>query len=147
MALDKHVHGEAQLSIAFDGANGKIVFQTPAESVLGREKPPKEKAALARFEAAVKAVGNKLVDGIVFAENIKCQSQVESSKFVAEDASHGDVAVVLRVQCAQSIRKTAVKIRIGKLFERVKLIRAQLIADDLQVAKDIKQKELIWEIQ
>ena len=89
-AQEKHVHGEAELTLAFEDKTVAIEFKSPSANLLGFESAPKN----AREAEAVKAVRALLADyrNVVTLNGGNCQqsSYIIESGLEAEIVAHDD---------------------------------------------------------
>lgn len=130
-----HVHGEASLSVAFEGVSGKINFESPAGNLFGFEhkaKTPKDKAKVADVMAQLK----KPQELFAF-ENLKC----EWSNAVVEqdfDGHHSEVEASFDVKCDKAVIGQTLDVKLGSLFSAVKELKVEILADDVQLQKNLK---------
>lgn len=130
-----HVHGEASLSIAFEGTKGKIELETPAGNIVGFEhkaKTPKDKATVAKALETLK-VGSQVFEF----KDMGCEiskANVEQ-KF---DGSHSEIEAQWDVQCNKALAGQKMEILLGKVFAGVKALKVEILVDDLQKQQELK---------
>lgn len=131
-----HVHGEAEVSIAFDGTKGKIVFSTPSEAIYGFEYAPKTKKDKQKKEDGLKKLDEKIGGMIVFPESSKCTIRKDVFE-VNETGKHADIVAEYAVACESSIKEKTLVFKFRDHFKSLKKVKVQLLVDDIQKALDV----------
>lgn len=133
-----HVHGSAELSIAFDGGQGKIEFKSPSDSIIGFEHVAKSAADKKASEDALKKFETNIADMMSFDKSLQCQFSKEKLEVVLEGKNHSDTVASFNVRCAKAPVGTTLVFNIQKYFPKLKDIDAQIIADAVQKSLEIK---------
>ena len=141
-----HDHGAGQIGIAFEGLEGKIDFDIPAESIIGFEYEPTKLEDKKRLSDGLQLLRNKIGDMIVFEGGAKCQITVQSVEVVREGAKHSDIEALYNVKCAQSPLNGQIVFKLHSQFKRIKKLQVSVVVDTLQksatIAKDGEKVEL-----
>lgn len=133
-----HVHGAAELSVAFDGPQGKIEFKSPSESVFGFEHAAKTAADKKAVDDAFKKFETNIAEMISFEKSLECQFSKEKIEVVFEGKNHSNTAAAFTVRCNKSPVGTKLQFNIQKHFPKIKDIDAQILADSVQKSVEIK---------
>ena len=133
-----HVHGSAELGIAFEKAIGKIEFKSSADSIVGFEHKAVKSADRSKLEASLKTFEAKLFEMIVFEKNLQCVFTKETLEPIYESESHSDIVGRFSVTCARSPAGTTLTFNFQKTFPNLKDIDTQIIVDELQKSAEIK---------
>lgn len=133
-----HVHGSAELSIAFDGAQGKIEFKTPSDSIVGFEHAAKSAADKKAVEDSLKKFETNIAEMISFDKTLQCQFSKEKLEVVVEGKNHSNTVAAFNVRCSQSPVGATLVFNIQKHFPKIKDVDAQIIADTVQKSVEIK---------
>lgn len=141
-----HVHGQAGLQVAADGAHLDLRLQAPLEAVLGFEHAPRNareraaEAALRKTLAAgerlflpTAAAGCRLVEARVV-------SDVLDGKPGAGRDGHGEVVAEYRFACAQPGRLTGLEVRLFDDFPGLRRVDAQVVSGRGQTAGRLSPK-------
>ena len=128
-----HVHGSAQLSLAFDGINGKLEFESPAESIIGFEHQAKTNGQKKQVEEALELLKTKMPEMIVFMPELGCvfrstEAQVKMSK----ETNHSETHASFDLVCNKSPKGSKVTFQFTKIFPKLKKVEAQILIDDTQ---------------
>jgi len=133
-----HVHGSAELSLGFDGSQGKIEFKSPSESLFGFEHGANSAADKKAVETAFKKFETNIGEMIQFEKNLQCRLTKEKIEVVAEGGNHSDTTAAFAVKCDKSPLGSKVIFNFQKFFPGLKDIDAQIIVDALQKSAEIK---------
>lgn len=126
-----HVHGQGQVNVAIQGKRGQIEFRAPAEALFGFEYEARSKADKRKKDKALKALDEKISEMIVLDENARCQIRKEISE-VIQGRKHIDVEVEYIIECEAPLAGTSIEFNFKKVFPRLKKVKVDLIADDVQ---------------
>lgn len=134
-AQHKHVHGEAKLSVAFEGVKGDIDFEINAETLLGRETRPKtdkEKLADTSFLKKLEIEWPKLVE---LPAASKCKITEFSAKVDYETEgkkNHADIEVEANILCVSPITGGKITVRLIEAFPKIRKINMDILVDAIQ---------------
>lgn len=126
-----HVHGSADVNMAFDGKKGKIEFHVPADSLFGFEHEAKSKKDKATKEAALKNLSEKINDMIVFDSKLSCEVKMEIYE-VIQKKNHADVEAEYGVHCQSPVAGSTITFDLQKVFPRLKKVKVNVLADGVQ---------------
>lgn len=131
-----HVHGNAQLSIAFEGGQGEIHFDGAGEGVIGFEHAAKNEKDKKSQAEALKTLESQIAKFLVFDTNLKCEFASAKAKVVPE-GNHSDVEADFKVKCAKSPVGSRLKVDFTKSFPRLKKLDVQILADQVQKSANL----------
>ena len=135
-----HVHGSGQVSVAFDGNKGQLLFESPADSTIGFEHPARTKSDQEKVKEVIALLKSKITEIVHFDPTLKCQyTPVEVEFEVDKKSGHAETHCEYDLVCAKSPRGTAVSFNFKKFFPKLKSVDVQIIVDDLQ--KSLKATE------
>lgn len=145
-----HVHGQAKLEVAVDGAELDVHLESPLDALLGFERAPRnerEKAAVAALRqtlaagealfAPTAAAGCKLVSAGSAAPVLDCKGGGDG---------HGDLDADFRFTCAQPARLTGMEVRLFDVFPKLRKVDARVVSGKGQSARRLtaKMRYLTW---
>lgn len=133
-----HVHGSADLSIAFDGPQGKIELKSPSEGFFGFEHVAKSAADKKAVDQAFKKLETQISDMVRFEKNLNCQFSKDKFDVNFEGKNHSDTTAAFFVTCDKSPAGSTITFQIQKHFPRLKDVDAQIIVDSVQKSTEIK---------
>ena len=133
-----HVHGAAELSIAFEGPQGKIEFKSASDSIVGFEHAAKSAADKKSADEAFKKFEGSIGEMITFDKSLQCQFSKDKLEVVSEGGNHSNTVAAFSVRCAKSPVGTKLVFNFQKTFPKLKDIDAQIIADSIQKSLEIK---------
>jgi hypothetical protein len=133
-----HVHGSAELSIAFDGLQGKIEFKSPSDSFVGFEHKAKSAADKKTRDKAFKKFETNISEIISFDKSLTCQITKDKIEIFAESDTHSDTSASFTAKCEKSPLGTKITFNFQKFFPQLKDIDAQILIDSLQKSAEIK---------
>lgn len=133
-----HVHGAAELSIAFEGPQGKVEFKSASDSIVGFEHIAKSATDKKIVDEAFKKFEGKISEMIVFDKSLQCQFSKDKLEVVSEGGSHSNTVAAFSVRCTKSPVGTKLVFNIQKHFPKLKDIDVQIIADNVQKSLEIK---------
>ena len=82
-----HEHGVARLDLSIEGSEGALQFRAPAAEIYGFEHAPRTEEEMARREAGLRAVRERIAEAVRFAPELECSISVRD---VADDhGAHG----------------------------------------------------------
>lgn len=133
-----HVHGEGTASLAFDGKKGKLDMSLPAESIMGFEHQAKSAKDRKAKEEALLKLEEKISDMVVLDPSLKCEIKKEIFE-VIESKNHSDVDAEFNITCEQPALGSTVKFNFAKVFPRMKKIKVDVIAGEVQKSVEVKK--------
>ncbi len=156
---EAHVHGAAELSIAFDQLNGKIEFKAAAEGVLGFEHQPKTEKEMKKLQEAISnfeknisqmvqldsaaecIISKDLIDRVGETEekdvkNAKGKHKGEHSNFVAN----------FSVVCKKDIRGSRMTVDFSGL-KKIKDMDVTVLVGDFQKSFEAKGRAVTVELK
>lgn len=133
-----HVHGRGHVSLAFDGAKGKIQLETPAEAIFGFEHEAKTKADKKKKDEALQKLENKISEMIVFESAAKCEIKKEIIE-VNLVKGHADINAEFSVVCQQSVAGTSISFYFQKVFSSLKHVQVDVLVDEVQKSMEVKK--------
>jgi hypothetical protein len=134
-----HVHGSAEMSIAFDGNKGQIDFKSPSDSTVGFEHKPGKNADKKKIEDTFKKIETNIANMIIFDSALKCQFTKEKIETAYESDTHSDTVINYKVLCAKSPVGSTLTFNFQKYFPALKDIDAQVLIDSLQKSVEIRK--------
>ncbi len=134
-----HVHGAAELSVAFEGLKGQLIFEAPSEAIVGFEHKAKSKSDQKRVEAALALFEEKIPSMVILPSEAGCVWKKTKLEKSDEAGGHSDVEAEFSIDCQKSLKGLNVSFDFSKNFPRLKTVDVQWIVDDLQ--KSLKVRE------
>ncbi len=133
-----HVHGSGHLSLAFDGLNGKLEFESPAGSTVGFEHLPKTDQQKNQVKETLELLKNKMPEMVVFKSELGCvfkstDAQVKMSK----EANHSETYASFDLVCNKSPKGSEMMFQFTKIFPKLKKVEAQILIDDIQKSLNV----------
>lgn len=141
-----HVHGAGQMSMAFDGVNGKLQFEIPAQGLFGFEHVAKTKKDINKIAAVLQIFEQRISEMVVFNESLGCRISKEAI-IVNSNQGHSDVDASFRVQCAKSILGSEMVFNFQKVFPELKKMQVEVLADDVQKSMEVNQNGVVLGIK
>lgn len=142
-----HVHGAASVGIAFDGTSGKIDFKTPAESIIGFERKPKNEKQEKALSEGLAKLESGIGQMISFAENTGCKLTKEKIESEFDDDGHAEIEASFSVVCSASPAGSTVTLNFQKVFPRLKTVEVQALIGDLQKSVKARKNGTILELK
>lgn len=133
-----HVHGEANISIAFDGKKGRIEFHAPAQALFGFEHEARSKKDRAKKDEAMEKLGEKISEMVSLDPTLKCEIKKEISE-VVQSKDHGDVEAEFNITCEQPVAGSTMQFNFAKVFPGIKKAKVSVIAGDVQKSVEVKK--------
>ncbi len=134
-----HDHGAGQIGLAFEGTDGKIDFDIPAESIVGFEYEPKKLSDKKKLSDSLQTLRSKINDMIIFDSKSKCEITAQSVEVERSEAKHSDIEAQYSVKCVQSPVGGAVTFKLHSQFKRIKKLQVQVVVDTLQRSAEISK--------
>lgn len=133
-----HVHGSAELAMAFEGTQGKIDFKSPSESIFGFEHVAKTAEDKKTLDDALKKIEKNIDQMIRFDQTLKCQFSKEKIDVIFEEKKHSSTVAIFNVKCEKPVLGSKLTFNIQKFFPRLKEIDVQIILDNFQKSLKLK---------
>ena len=133
-----HVHGVAQVSMGFDGAKGKVEFKAPAETVFGFEHQARSKKDREAKDKGMQALNDQMAEMIVFDKELGCEIKMEASQ-MNQEKDHADVEAEYAVTCQKPVAGSTITFNFKKVFSRIKKVKVDVIADEMQKSVEVKK--------
>lgn len=146
-----HVHGDGNLSIAFDDTQGKIEFKGAAEGILGFEHEPKSKKDKNTVADAVAQFENEIGKMVQMDPSLGCQFNKELIGQVPEggeggSGEHSEWAANFVVACSKSPLGTKIIIDFSR-FKLLKDVDITVLAGAVQKSVKFKKNPVMIEIK
>lgn len=133
-----HVHGAAQMNIAFDGNKGRVELHGPGDSFIGFEHKAVSTTDQQTQSKALETLSQKISEMVVFETKLSCVWQKEKVEIDLEEAGHSDVDASWTVVCKSSPVGSKITFNVQKFFPRVNDLDLQILADAVQVSGESK---------
>jgi hypothetical protein len=133
----KHVHGQGELSIAFDEARGVFQLSLPAESAFGFEHKPKNEEEQSRLDKALSLLRENATELFVFDASLRC-TWANPTVRVETKGSHADVFANYEVSCAKSPKGSSLKFQFREHMPRLRVLRVEFNIDGRQGKLNLK---------
>jgi hypothetical protein len=159
---EAHVHGAANLNIAFDQLNGKIDFKAASEGILGFEHQPKTDLEKKKLADAISSFDTGMASMIKFDPALGCVLTKEKIEMVAEEkeahkaeaeknhdkhhGEHSDFIAQFNVACKSDIKGSQLTIDFTQ-FKSLKDVDVTLLIGDLQKSMEVKRKPVIIDLK
>ncbi len=140
-----HEHGSGKLSIAFDQLKGKLIFESPSESIYGFEYVAKSKADINRQTKALDTIKESIAEMVTFENKLHCQFQNQKTE-IHQEKNHSSVEVNFDIQCALDPVGSKIVFNIQKFFPNLKDVDVQLLVGDVQKSIEAKKTGTTIEI-
>ncbi len=139
-----HVHGAAQVSIAFDGKLGEITYDGAAQNIYGFEYVAKSTADKKKQSESLKKFEKNILKLIQFDPDLKCLV-TEARVSPEQEGNHSDVKGQFKISCDRTPLGTKIKLDFVKDFPTLQKMEIQLLADSVQ--KNIKIDHFPFEFE
>lgn len=131
-AGESHVHGTANLDIAFEGLNGTINLESPSESIIGFEHKAKlfkdrklQREMLERLELNISEM-------VQFDKELKCIITKDKIEVINQKGGHGEVEASFSVVCEKSPLGGSIAFVIQKYFPKLTKVKVRAVVGSLQ---------------
>lgn len=156
-----HVHGAAELSIAFEGLNGVFEFSSPSDSIIGFEYEAKTEKDKKATVAALLIFERHISEMIVFEEPLKCKITKDKLEVVYQkpllgapsgthssgpSGTHSEVKGFFQVLCEKSPKGSKIEFNIQKFFPRLRDVDVQVLIGSIQKSIEVKKVGTIVEL-
>ena len=137
-----HVHGSATLSIFLENQkNGSILFESPADNILGFEHEAKSVQDKKTVENALTILKNQAPEIFVFSKDKKCvisSTKIEIKKENPKD-NHTEIEAQFSFTCEKDVSKSNLQINLGKKFPKIEDLDVQILSDKNQASLEVKK--------
>lgn len=137
-----HVHGTAKLSIALENNKaGTILFESPADSIIGFEHEAKSAVDIKSKEKALSILKQKANELFVFDKSKNCSISPSRIEVKKEDAQneHTEVEAEYSFKCEKDLSDITLQITIGKSFPKINDLDVQLVSDKKQNSLELEK--------
>ena len=143
-----HVHGVGDISIAFDGTQGKLEFESPADSTVGFEHHPKTLEQKKKLADTLDFLKNKMIEMVTFESSLKCAFTSKIADFeVEKGSSHASTRAHFDIVCAKSPKGTSLGFKFTPHFPRLKKVTVQILIDDLQKSVTVDKDSITVDLK
>ncbi|MFP5518759.1 MAG: DUF2796 domain-containing protein [Bdellovibrionia bacterium] len=125
-----HVHGNAEMDIAFDGVKGEVKFEGSGDAFLGFEHKPKnmkQEKAVSDLQDTLK---NRINEVVVLPAASGCQ-WMQTKYEIEYHGNHSDVDTEYQVTC-QVAPTGKVDLQFVKFFPKMKNIEVEVLTEKVQ---------------
>jgi hypothetical protein len=153
-----HVHGSANLNIAFDLTKGKIEFEAASEGILGFEHKVKSETDKKKLSDSISQFESNISSMIKFEDALNCTFAKEKIELETEPQSkkedtdhkhhseHSNFIAVFNVNCKKELKNSKLTLDFS-LFKRLKDIDVTILIGDLQKSLELKQKPITLDLK
>ena len=152
---EAHVHGSANLAIAFDGLKGRIEFKAAAEGILGFEHAARS-AAEQKALTEAKAKFEKIDSMVQFDSSLGCKIQPEKIDMQSEETGkdhakekhhgeHSNFVANFNVACEKSVTGSKMKIDFTT-FPKLNDLDITVLVGDLQKSAEAKKQSITLDL-
>lgn len=144
-SLKEHVHGEAKLSLTTQGKTIAIEIESPAESILGYEHAPNNKAEKANWET----IKSDFLTSrhVSFSKGLICKLDKFKSKVELEEVGeehhddhhdekhdkhkgeHREVHIALNYLCEDNLSGNWMEVKLGAGFNKMHKLHAEILIE------------------
>ena len=110
----------------------------PAESVMGFEHEAKSAKDRKAKEDSLNKLEEKISEMVILDPALKCEIKKEIFE-VIQSKTHGDVDAEFNITCEQPALGSTIKFNFAKVFPRMKKIKVNVIAGEVQKSVDVKK--------
>ena len=148
-----HVHGSANLNIAFDDLKGKLNFKSASMGIVGFEHRAVSKKDIKKLDDSVAKFENEIGAMIQFESALGCKFTKEKIAMVSDDdgdkknaAEHSDFVAEFSIGCQKPITGSKVVFDFSN-FKSLTDIDVVFLIGDLQKTVEINKKPVTLEIK
>ena len=143
-----HEHGAGKIGIAFEGANGKMDFRIPSESIFGFEHEAKSAKHRAAQKSGLTKLEKNISQMVAFEPSLQCVISTDKIEIVKEKSgSHSDTAAAYSIKCAKSPAGSAITFSFQKEFPKIKDLDVEVVVDSLQKSIEVKESGVRLELK
>ncbi len=133
-SVKAHAHGVSTWSLAFDGKTGKLMVDTPAESILGFEYEPKKKKDVLKVSANLQKFEQAIPKMIVIPDEYSCVWTKKTLEVIREEnnKNHCEVEAEFEINCQKILEGAEIKFYIQKYFPKFHSVNAEILFGNIQ---------------
>jgi|GEM_PF-1465788 Protein of unknown function (DUF2796). len=141
-----HKHGTANMSIALEGKQGKIVIRAPSSMVYGFETEAHSGKDRKLKDQGLLKLEEKISDAVVFKPELNCEIKKDMFQVNQED-KHADVEAEFRVTCQSGAAGSTIQMNPRKVFSRFKSLNVEISGDGVQKSVEVLKDGEAIELQ
>lgn len=126
-----HVHGEAKVSIAFDGLKGKIEVHAPGESIFGFEHEARSKKDIRAKDKSMAKLEENISEMVKFSADSGCEIKKDIFE-VNQMKGHSELTAEFSVACSASPAGSSIVFNFKKSFPGMKKVKVDFLMGELQ---------------
>lgn len=132
--IKAHAHGESNWSLAFEGQTGRLMIDTPAESLLGFEKEPKKKKEIEKANEALAQFEKSISQMVVIPEMYGCQWSKKALDIIRAEpeSKHCEIEGEFEITCQKNLDEAKITFNIQKYFPRFRLVNFEILFGNIQ---------------
>lgn len=139
-----HVHGQAKLSLVFDGATGEVDFDTPADSILGFEHKARTQAQKKLLSEATQKFRDQIASMIVFPSEMECSWVPSRVELKVGSGGHADWEAQYKVTCKVAPSKgTRVEVKLQEAFLGLSRVEVKYVLDSVQGSQALAKSGIV----
>lgn len=141
--LGAHVHGAAQVSMAFDQNDGEIDFDGAAMNIVGFEHAAVSAQDKKQLTDRLQKFTATFAAAFQFEARLNCKATAAPA-VLEQNGSHSDINAHVKIHCAQSPLGSQVKVDFGPEDTHLQKVQVQVLVDSFQ--KSVTLEHLPGEI-
>ncbi len=134
-----HVHGKAELSLAFDQEKGSLQFETPAFAIVGFEHSVKSEVDRKKVQMGIDEFEKQVSKMIHFEEGLRCRFEKEKVQVQSDEHQHSDFVAIYNLHCTRSPLGTSIRFDFKK-FPKLEKVEVTILVGDLQKSITVKSQ-------
>lgn len=143
-----HVHGSGQVSIAFDGSKGQLLFESPADSTVGFEHKATSPADQKIVKTTLDLIKEKIAEMVHLNPELQCQFKPVEVQFeIDKKSGHAETHSEFSLTCSKSPRGSQIQFNFKKFFPKLKSVDVQIIVDDLQKSLKVTEDSALVDLK
>lgn len=129
-----HNHGVSTWSLAFEGKVGKLIVESPSESIIGLEREPKNRKETKKVNEALKKFEEKIPLMVHFPKDLSCAWSKKTLDVLRDDndKKHSEVAGEFEVNCQVEPLGAEIVFNIQKYFPKFKTANVEVLYGNIQ---------------
>lgn len=149
--LGAHVHGNGNLSVAFDNSKGKVEFKGAAEGILGFEHQPRTAKDKKTVADATAHFENDISKMVSFDPSLNCKFKKEMIGQVPEEGhegsgEHSDWAANFSVTCDKSPLGTKLTVDFSS-FKLLHVVDITVLVEAAQKSAQFKAQPVVIDLK
>lgn len=155
-----HVHGQVTISLAMEGTNAKMTWESPAESIYGFEHAAKTDADKKKQAEGLAKLENEFFTMFAFSKSLGCKLKKFSHEVEIDDghhshdqhhekpkgkshrhqhSTHSEVKATFDIACKSALSESEIQVDVGKVFSTVKVVQWNVVSATKQDSKRLEQ--------